>query len=193
MKFVTLGPDGTCHHNATRNYLRHYGIDDGEIVLVEDFMLALEMLRDGEVDHLLQNSAHLEVNHVTEKYHTEISVIDTFIFPTQDMVVLEYADIEHPRTVGLVSATEGYLSGLDYPEKIYGPSKLRVAERFARREFDAAIVYMDHYNASPEKYRLRKRIGEVITAWLVYGRQPTYRGELMSVLPRDYYRTTTAA
>lgn len=193
MKFVTLGPNGTCHENATRAYMRHFGIEDGEILLVEDFLLGLEMLHDGAADYLLQNSAHLQVNLVTEKYHEDISVIDTFIYPTQEMVVLEYADIEHPKAVGLVSATEGYLDGLEYTEKIYAPSKLRVAERLLQREFDAGLVYMYHHTENPGLFRMRRYIGTVITGWLVYGHERTYAGTLKSTLPQEYFRESATA
>lgn len=189
MKFATLGPEGTCHQNAARNYVGHFGLDDADIVLVENFDVGIDRLYDREFDYLIQNSAHLNVHIVTERYHNEISVLDTFIYPTQEMALLEFADVEHPRTVGLVPACDGYMEGISYPETFYEVSKPVIARKMIEeRAYDAGLIYMKQYLENPGMFRLRKYIGHVVTGWLVYGRGKTFNGEVLSTLPRDYYR-----
>jgi hypothetical protein len=110
MRFVTLGPAGTCHENATKRYLDYHRIRGSEIVLCASILQGLEELRTGGADYLVQCSAHLDVHIVTEKYHPEVLVTDTFVYPTKDLALLEDAAVERPQTLGLVKATEGYLA-----------------------------------------------------------------------------------
>ena len=113
MKFVTLGPEGSCHDNALENYTRYHNIDDIEILFTEDFNAGLELLNQGEADYLVQCSSHPDVSFVTEKYHKEIKVIDTFIFPTKEIALLERIEIKVPKTLGLVKLCEGYLDNMN--------------------------------------------------------------------------------
>jgi hypothetical protein len=188
MRFVTLGPEGTCHENATRHYAQHHGMENAEIILANNFFDALEMVHDGEADYLIQNSAHLNVHLVTEKYYQEIPVIDTFIYQTGDMALLEDIGVEQPQTLGLVQATEGYLNGITYPEMVFEVSKPVVGKNLLEGKYDAGLTYLHYYTNNPGRFRLRKYIGVVITAWLVYGREMTYNGEVMGALPKGFYQ-----
>ena len=123
MRFATLGPEGSCHENAVLNYLSHHSIEESDLVLVEDMLDGLELLRAGGVDYLVQCSAHLNVHLVTEKYHPQLIVTDTFIFPTKEIVLLERLSAERPTTLGLVKATEGYLGDIAYDEFVYETTK----------------------------------------------------------------------
>lgn len=192
MIFATLGPDGTCHHNAVRHYMRHFGLDDAKIVLFDDFVDGLELLHNGTVDYLVQNSAHLNVHYVTEKYHTELPVMDTFIYPTREMALLERADVEHPQTLGLVPACEHYLEGITYPTVVMETSKPVVARKMLEGIYDAGVVHVFHHTDNPGVFRMRKHIGSVLTGWLVYGRDRTYQGEVLTTLPREHYMNRMA-
>lgn len=192
MRFATLGPTGTCHENATRNYIRHFGVDGAEIVLFDEFSAGLEMLHDREVDYLVQNSAHMEVHLITERYFKEISVIDSFIYPTREMVLLERIDVEQPQTMALMPACAGYLEGISYPNTILVPTKPAAAILLHAGEVDAAIVHIENYTDYPGRYRLKRYIGSVVTAWIVYGWERTFNGEVLSTLPRDFFRGTHA-
>ncbi len=191
MRFVTLGPEGTCHQYATRHYLRHHGIENAEIVLVTDFLDGLEMVYNDQADFLLQNSAHLAVNLVTEKYYRDVFVADTFLYTTQEIVVLEDATVEKPETVGLVSATEGYIHDIHYPVKIYEPSKPIVGAKLLEGAFDAGVTYLHYHIDNPGRFRVRKYIGYVPTAWLVYGKKTTFAGDMLGVAPRGFYTEGT--
>src|SRR5215510_10599630 len=45
IKLVTLGPEGTCHERAARNYMAFQGIEDYEVAFIGDFLDGLEQIR----------------------------------------------------------------------------------------------------------------------------------------------------
>ncbi len=92
--FITLGPSGTCHENALRHYLDFQGLESFEIVLVPDLLEAIGQVRGRPDTFLVQCSAHVQVHLVTERYHEEVFVIDTFIYPTKELGLLVRADVE---------------------------------------------------------------------------------------------------
>ncbi len=57
----------------------------------------------------MQCSAHVQVHLVTERYHEHVFVIDTFIYPTKELALIVRRDVAEPRSLGIVSATRGYL------------------------------------------------------------------------------------
>ena len=94
--FITLGPKGTCHENALLHYLEFQGIEDFELVLVEDLLGAIERVRDEPNTFLVQCSAHVQVHLVTERYYQEVFVIDTFLYPTKELSLLVRTDVQRP-------------------------------------------------------------------------------------------------
>ena len=193
MRFATLGPKGTCHENAVKNYLLHHSLHDSSIVLIDDFFSGLEMIRQGEVDYLVQCSAHPNVHLITEKYFKEIFITDTFIFPTRDLALLEDVRTESPRTLGLVKATEGYLGGITYPQIIYEQSKPIVGENLISGKYDAGLAYMEHYLENPGRFRMRMHIGPVITTWLVYGKTTVFKGSVVGAAERGFFEKANSA
>jgi hypothetical protein len=107
--FITLGPSGTCHENALRLYLDFQGLSSFEIVLVGDLLDAIGQVREKPDTFLLQCSAHVQVHLVTERFHSEVFVVDTFIYPTKELGLLVRRDVEKPKSLGIVSATRGYI------------------------------------------------------------------------------------
>lgn len=187
MRFATLGPKGTCHENAVRHYLRYHSLADTRLLLIDNFFDGLEMIRQGEINYLVQCSAHPNVHLITEKYFEEIFVTDTFIFPTKDLALLEDVRVEHPRTLGLVKATEGYLGDISYPEIIYETSKPVVGENLINGKYDAGLAYMEHYLENPGRFRMRMHIGPVITTWLVYGKKTAFKGSVLGAAEKGFY------
>jgi hypothetical protein len=105
-----LAQTGTCHENALLHYLEFQRIDDAEVVLVGDLLEeGLEQLRGRPDTFLVQCSAHVQVHLVTERYHEEFFVIDSFPYPTKELALLVPRDVERPKSLGIVSATRGYL------------------------------------------------------------------------------------
>lgn len=125
---ITLGPEGTCHERAVRNYMRFQGIDNYDVGYIGDFFDGLEQIRDRPNAFLVQCSAHPLVHKITERYWQEVFVVDTFIYPTKALAVLSRRDVERPRSLGIVPATHGYVDLTQWGEVIDVQSKPIVAE-----------------------------------------------------------------
>lgn len=178
--FITLGPSGTCHENALLHYLEFQGIDDYELVLVEDLLGdGLERLRGRPDAFLVQCSAHVQVHLVTERYHTEVFVIDTFIYPTKELALLVRAEIERPRSLGIVSATRGYTDLTRWPEIIDQPSKPVIGRNLLAGAYDAGLTHLHYAREHPTQLRVQEVYGAVDTTWVVYGVSKRFAGEVI--------------
>jgi hypothetical protein len=180
-RFITLGPQGTCHENALLHYLEFQGIerDAVEIVLVEDLLGAIVRVRDEPGTFLVQCSAHVQVHLVTERYYREVFVIDTFIYPTKALALLVRTDVEHPRSLGIVSATKGYPDLTRWETIIDEPSKPVVAQHLLAGEYDAGLTHLHHAHEHSEELRIEEVYGAVDTTWVVYGAQKRFRGAVI--------------
>jgi len=179
--FITLGPAGTCHERAVERYVEFQGVEDYSIELILDFFEGLEMLRRTPGAFLVQCSAHPKVHEITEKHWTEVWVVDTFIYPTKPLVLLTRAEVERPRSLGIVPATKGYIDLSDWEEVIDVASKPLVAEGLMRGDYDSGLTHMEHMEEHPEELRLDLYIGEIDTTWVVYGREKRLAGELIGI------------
>ena len=72
------------------------------------------------------------MHEITEKYWTEVCVVDTFIYPTKRLVVLSRREVERPRSLGIVPATKGYVDLSQWDEIVDVASKPIVAEGLMR-------------------------------------------------------------
>jgi len=181
IRLVTLGPAGTCHERAVLRYMKFQGVTDFEIEFIGDFMDGLERIRGRENAFLIQCSAHPKVHEVTEHYWKEIFVVDTFIFPTKALAVLTRRDVEHPRSLGLVPATAGYIDPDDWEEIIDVQSKPIVAEELLAGRYDAGLTHLEHLERHPGELRLELEIGEIDTTWVVYGTKKRFEGEVIGI------------
>jgi hypothetical protein len=177
--FITLGPSGTCHENALRRYLDFQGLTSFEIVLVTDLLEAIGQVRERPNTFLVQCSAHLQVHLVTERYHEEVFVIDTFIYPTKELGLLVRTDVEEPRSLGIVSATRGYLDLSRWERIVDEPSKPVVAENLLAGGYDAGLTHVHHAHEHPDRLRLDAYYGAVDTTWVVYGRHKRFQGDVI--------------
>jgi hypothetical protein len=178
--FITLGPTGTCHENALLHYLEFQGIDSFDLVLVEDLLGAIGRVREEPNTFLVQCSAHLQVHLVTERHHDEVFVIDTFLYPTKELALLVRAEVREPRSLGIVSATRGYLDLGRFQEVIDEPSKPVVARHLLQGSYDAGLTHAHHAEEHPEELRLLERYGAVDTTWVVYGPRKRFQGEVIA-------------
>jgi len=181
IKVITLGPEGTCHERAVKRYLAFQGVDEYEIELTTDFFAGLDAVRERPNTFLVQCSAHPKVHEITEKYWTEVFVVDTFIYPTKHLVLLSRKEVERPRSIGIVPATKGYVDLSQWDEVIDVASKPIVAEGLLRGEYDSGLTHMEHVDEHTEELRLDLDIGEIDTTWVVYGRQKRFKGELIGI------------
>jgi hypothetical protein len=177
--FITLGPSGTCHENALRHYLDFQGLTSFEIVLVTDLLEAIGQVRERPNTFLVQCSAHVQVHLVTERYHEEVFVIDTFIYPTKELGLLVRTDVEEPRSLGIVSATRGYLDLSRWERIVDEPSKPVVAENLLAGGYDAGLTHVHHAHEHPDRLRLEAYYGAVDTTWLVYGQHKRFQGDVI--------------
>jgi len=177
--FITLGPSGTCHENALRHYLDFQGITDFEIELVPDLLAAIGQVRERPNTFLVQCSAHVQVHLVTERYHTEVFVIDTFIYPTKELGLVVRTDVDEPKSLGIVSATRGYLDLTPWETVVDQPSKPVVARNLLAGEFDAGLTHVHHAEEHPDELRLVEYYGAVDTTWVVYGPSKRFNGAVI--------------
>lgn len=182
-RFITLGPEGTCHENALLHYLEFQGIarEDVDISLTEDLLGEIVRVRDEPNTFLVQCSAHVQVHLVTERYHTGVFVIDTFIYPTKELSLLVRTDVEHPRSLGIVSATKGYLDLGRFERIVDEPSKPVVARHLLAGEYDAGLTHVHHAHEHPEELRIEEVYGAVDTTWVVYGHRKRFRGTVIGM------------
>lgn len=177
--FITLGPAGTCHENALRHYLDFQGVDEFELELVDDLLAAIVAVRERPNTFLVQCSAHVQVHLVTERYHEDVFVIDTFLYPTKELGLIVRRDVERPRSLGIVSATRGYLDLSPWATIVDQPSKPVVAANLLAGRFDAGLTHVHHAEEHPETLRLVEYYGAVDTTWVVYGPRKRFRGDVI--------------
>ncbi|HSK50046.1 MAG TPA: hypothetical protein VK889_06065 [Solirubrobacterales bacterium] len=189
---ITLGPEGTCHERAVKSYLAYQGIEDYEIVLTTDLFAGLEQVRETPGAFLVQCSAHPEVHKITEKYWTEVFVVDTFIYPTKALAVLSRRDVERPRSLGIVPATKGYLDLSLWDEVVDVVSKPVVARELLEGRYDAGLTHLEHLDKHPDELRLDLEIGEIDTTWVVYGREKRFQGEVIGIPSAEVFARAAA-
>ena len=177
--FITLGPAGTCHENALLHYLDFQGIDSFEVELVTDLLGAIGRVRERPNTFLVQCSAHVQVHLVTERFHTEVFVIDTFIYPTKELGLLVRRDVSEPRSLGIVSATRGYLDLAPWETIVDEPSKPVVARNLLAGAYDAGLTHVHHAEEHPEELLVRDYFGAVDTTWVVYGARKRFTGAVI--------------
>ncbi len=181
VRLITLGPKGTCHERAVRNYMAFQGIEGFEIEFIGDFMDGLEMIRGRDDSFLIQCSAHPKVHEITEKYWTEVFVVDAFIYPTKHLVVLTRRDVERPRSLGIVPATKGYVDLSQWDEIIDVVSKPVVGEELLEGRYHSGLTHMEHFEEHRDELRLDLDIGEIDTTWVVYGTRKRFDGEVIGI------------
>jgi hypothetical protein len=181
IRVVTLGPAGTCHERAVQRYMAFQGIGSFEIEFIADFMDGLEMIRGRDDSFLIQCSAHPRVHEVTERYWREVFVVDTFIYPTKHLVVLSRREIEHPRSIGIVPATKGYVDLSQWDEVIDVVSKPVVGEEPLAGRYDPSLTHIEHFEEHEDELRLDLDIGEIDTTWVVYGTRKRFEGEVIGI------------
>jgi len=185
--FVTLGPEGTCHERAVGEYARFQGIEDCGIEFITDFFDGLEAIRGREDAFLVQCSAHPLVHEITEKYWTEVFVVDTFIYPTKHLVLLSRRDVAKPRSLGIVPATKGYVDLSGWETIVDVASKPIVAEGLLRGDYDSGLTHMEHVEEHADELRLDLDIGEIDTTWVVYGTGKRFQGEVIGIPSPELY------
>jgi hypothetical protein len=178
--FITLGPQGTCHENALLHYLEFQGLTEFDVDLVPDLLAEIGRVREEPLTFLVQCSAHVQVHLVTERYHEEVFVVDTFIYPTKALSLLVRTDVlGEPRSLGIVSATRGYVDLSRWETVVDEPSKPVVAGHLLAGHYDSGLTHVHHAEEHPEQLRVAEYYGPVDTTWVVYGRHKRFQGAVI--------------
>jgi hypothetical protein len=193
VQLVTLGPEGTCHERAAREYMRFQGVEDFKVEFIADFIDGLELIRARDDAFLIQCSAHPKVHEVTERYWMEIFVVDTFIYPTKALAVLSRRQVEKPRSLGLVPATAGYVDKSDWEEIVDVVSKPVVARELLEGRYDSGLTHLEHLAEHEDELRLDLEIGEIDTTWIVYGTKKRFEGSVIGIPSRSLFERRIAA
>ncbi|HEX3735705.1 MAG TPA: hypothetical protein VHU86_11215 [Solirubrobacterales bacterium] len=176
-----------------REYAAFQGIEDFELDFITDFFDGLERIRGRDDAFLIQCSAHPLVHKITEKYWTEVFVVDTFIYPTKHLVLLSRRDVEKPQSIGIVPATKGYIDLAPWDDVIDVASKPLVGEGLLRGDYDSGLTHMEHLEEHSDELRLDLDIGEIDTTWVVYGTTKRFQGEVIGVPSAELFRSPAPA
>ncbi len=161
------------------------GIEDFEIEFIGDFLDGLEQIRGDQSAFLIQCSAHPKVHEVTERHWREVFVVDTFIYPTKHLALLSRRDVEHPRSLGIVPATKGYIDLSPWEEVINVVSKPVVGDELLAGRYDAGLTHMEQFEEHANVLRLDLDIGEIDTTWVVYGTRKRFEGKVIGIPSTD--------
>lgn len=181
IRFATLGPGGTNHELVTQRYIDFHKLKKAEVVPVADFKHAVEMLKNGQVDYLVQCAVHPETPNTLGHNFQKIYVVDTFISPSKDLAVLTRKDVAHPKTIGaIMPATEGYADLSPWEIKVPMYSIPLIVDKMLAGELDSGLVYLDYVERYPDTFRIEQVIGSPDDAWLVYGLHRTYKDSVQA-------------
>ena len=182
LRFATLGPAGTNHDLVTRRYLAFHGLEDAEVVLIDDFFEGLAMMADGRADFMVQVAVHPDCADVVSKAHFDygIRIIDTFISPSRELAILTRAEVAEPRTLALQPATRGYADISAWPDHVPVSSIMRIAEGLLEGRYDSGLTTLEFAKRHPGRFRVDTVIGTVDDPWLVFGAERVSTGGLVA-------------
>ena len=148
-------------------------------MLVEDLLGAIERVRGRPDTFLVQCSAHVQVHLVTERYHTEVFVIDTFLYPTKELALLVRSDVarspEPRHRLGYPRLHRSLALAVIVDE----PSKPVVARNLLAGAYDAGLTHLHYAREHPDRLRVLEVYGAVDTTWVVYGASKRFEGEVI--------------
>lgn len=183
LRFATLGPQGSNHELVTGRYLAFHGVSDrARLRLVLDFAQAFAGAAAGEIDHVVMAAVHPQTTAMVARFWRTVPIVDTFIAPGRPLGVLTRREVERPRTIGLMPATRDYVDLARWQAVTEEPSTVTVAEGLLAGRYDSGIAALELAARYPERLRVDEEIGSPHDAWLVFGREPTCRGDLLAWL-----------
>lgn len=191
IRICTLGPEGTCHDNAVKNYIKFQNLEvKSEVVYIKDFTDAVTMLKEGSADYIIQNCAHPQVGLLNEKYRKEIYIIDSFLFPTKSMGVIKRKNSHHQNTIGIMPATVNYIDKENWDSIIYEAANPLVEAGLLEDKYEYGITFTDSVDRHPDILELTESFGgPVDTVWIVYGRiKRNVNGEVLGNNLNEFLR-----
>lgn len=174
---ATLGA-GTNHDFVARRYAGIRGFAP-EPLACDSPRAALHAVLDGRADCAVICAAHPEAPALPAEFHKRLYIVDAFVAPGKPLALVSRAQIATPFSVGLFVATLG-LADLSRWKDIVVERAGTIADveaRLAKGAYDSALVYGDFPDRVPG-YRLEERIDPPDDAWMVFGRERAYTGEI---------------
>jgi hypothetical protein len=181
MIVATLGPEGNNHVLVLRRYLEARGLADAQIRLFDDFPAAFAALVAGEVDRLLQCSAHFSHADCVGRYMHRAFPVDVFVAGSHPLVLLARREIATPRQVARQPATRYYTDLSTFAEQVDAPTTVAVAEGLLEGRFEAGICARQTLEQHPQELRLIEDLGPALDVWVLYGTQPLADGSPLVV------------
>ena len=184
MIFATLGPAGSNHAFVLERYLkrgpeRFAPVDPADAAgggvqtrLFSTFREAFEALMAGQVDRVLQCSAHFSHADCVGRYMHRAFPVDTFIAASRPLALLASASVAEPASVGLQPATRNYTDLTAIAEQIEVDTVVAAADGLLAGRFDAAICARELLERHPSRLRLLKDLGPALDVWVVYATTP---------------------
>ena len=179
--FGTLGPSSTNHALVTRRYIDFHGISDARIIYFDDFALAVDELIAGSVDYVVQCAVHPDTARTMGSHFRSVFVVDTFISPSKDLAIVSRKDVAEPTSLALLRpSTESYADLSRWKELYHENSIPTIARKVLAGEYDSGLVYLEYAEQHPDILRVDEVIGSPDDAWIVYGRERTYRDRVLA-------------
>ncbi|MGQ4879647.1 hypothetical protein ACOJCM_13875 [Billgrantia sp. LNSP4103-1] len=172
MIVATLGLEGSNHVLVLRRYLESRGLEDAQIRLFEEFPAAFAALVAGEVDRVLQCTAHFSHADCVGRFMHRAYPVDVFVAGSHPLALLARRDVAMPRQVARQPATRYYTDLSDFAEEVDAPTTVAVAEGLLAGRFEAGICARQTLEQHPQALRLIEDLGPALDVWVLYGTQP---------------------
>jgi ABC-type amino acid transport substrate-binding protein len=193
IRFATLGPSGTNHELVLQRYMAFHGVTDYAVTLVLSFTEAVAALQAGEVDFILQCAVHPQTPATLGENFRHLFAIDSFIADSQELAVLTRAEVEVPRSIGLLMpANEKYTDLSRWEQKVSYPSLPLIFDDLLAGKIDSGLVYRSLADRFPGRMRVEEVIGSPDDVWIVYGRQRALHGPLIASADSAFAREVRA-
>ncbi|GHE22935.1 hypothetical protein [Halomonas urumqiensis] len=171
MRIATLGPAGSNHVLVLDRYIATRELSSATPRLFASFDEAFPALLAGDVDYLLQCSAHPSHGEWVSRTMHRAFPVDAFIAPSKPLAILARTEIASPRRLGLQPATRHYADLSAYPELIEEPTTVSVAEGLLSGRLEAGICAREALDQHPECLRLVQDLGPALDTWVLFGRE----------------------
>ena len=172
LRFGTLGPAGTNHELATRNYMQAHGLSQATLEIFPAFEACMDLLGAGQLEFVVQNAAHPDyVKTLVGRLKKGISLVDTFIAKTKPMGIVTRVDVPEPVSIGYIVATQDYFDTSAWRHRVLTSSNADTANRLIDGEFDSGFTSIEMAEKNPGRFRVHTYVGAVDSVWVVYARQ----------------------
>lgn len=172
MIVATLGPGASNHVLVLRRYLEARSLADAQIRLFDDFPAAFAALVAGEVERVLQCTAHFSHADCVGRYMHRAFPVDAFVAGSHPLALLARREIAEPRQVARQPATRYYTDLSSFEVEIDAPTTVAVAEGLLAGRFEAGICARQAVEDHPGKLRLIEDLGPALDVWVLYGTEP---------------------